>query len=263
MRSEPTLLLDLGNTRLKLARAIGGRLLQVQAIEHRQPGFEAQLRAVLSAGPQPTECWLAAVTPDVLTERIAAALPEHRRVRVQAEFGGLRIAYREPDRLGVDRWLAMLAALHECAGPRLVVSAGTALTIDAVDSDGRHLGGLICPGIAPMQQALRARAPHLPPVPEATGQPVLELADDTVGAIFSGAWQAAAGVVDRSLYRWQQRIGTEIGLLLCGGDAGQLARLIERPCLLRPDLVLQGLARYVEAARGAGSVESDPDIAGE
>ena len=66
-----------------------------------------------------------------------------------AQFG-VRCAYADPARLGVDRWVAVLAAYHAAHGAACVLDAGTAVTFDAVAADGRHLGGLIFPGARQM-----------------------------------------------------------------------------------------------------------------
>ena len=62
--------------------------------------------------------------------------------------------YRDPERLGVDRWLALIAARERSKQPTVIVDAGSACTIDLLDSEGRHLGGYILPGLTAMGEAL-------------------------------------------------------------------------------------------------------------
>ena len=80
-------------------------------------------------------------------------VPEY--AHTQAYYQGLTVAYQDERRLGVDRWLAMLAARQAAAGQGVcVVDCGSALTLDVVDHEGRHLGGYIVPGLAMMESAL-------------------------------------------------------------------------------------------------------------
>src|SRR3546814_5490867 len=72
--------------------------------------------------------------------------------RSSAGWHGLRNAYREPERLGVDRWLAMIAAWHTHRGAACIANAGTALTVDVIDAQGQHLGGIIAAGLAAQQR---------------------------------------------------------------------------------------------------------------
>ena len=74
--------------------------------------------------------------------------------RSSAAACGVSNSYAEPERMGVDRWLAMIAAYQRIAGPVCVIDAGSALTIDFVATDGRHRGGYILPGMAMMERSL-------------------------------------------------------------------------------------------------------------
>ena len=112
------------------------------------------------------------------------------------ESAGVRCASPDPSRLGVDRWMAVLAASRLRPKPVLVVDAGTALTIDAVDSDGHHAGGFIIPGIDMMQLALTTRTAQIridapDEINEAFGTSTSE-------AVRNGALLAAAGACERA-----------------------------------------------------------------
>jgi type III pantothenate kinase len=139
-------LLDLGNTRLKLARADASGLGPVTALAHGDAGFDDALRDVLGQGAPGEAAWLASVAPEALRLRVEAALEASgqrpRRAATRAECAGVRIAYADPGRLGVDRFLALLAA-RDLGGDQLVVSFGSAITVDLLDARGIHHGGLI------------------------------------------------------------------------------------------------------------------------
>lgn len=251
-----TLLLDLGNTRLKWCRMTPeGALGPVQAAPWSAADPCAALRAGLAAAPA-SRAWALCVTAPARLDAVRAALGAVplELARTRADCLGLRVAYAEPARLGVDRFLAMLAAMDVAPGPWLVACCGTALTLDAVAADGRHLGGLISASPDLMRAALTAAAPHLAD----GGAADRVFADTTADALVSGTTRAAADLVQASRARAEAAFGRRPSLLLCGGGAAALRPLLDADVHWQPDLVLQGLARYIRhverhAAYNAGA----------
>ncbi len=245
-----TWLLDLGNSRLKLAPLeAAGMPGAVVAVDHDGAGFDPSLAAAL---PQPgATAWLCSVASPALREVLVSWL-DARGMRVEAprvarEFGGVRIGYADPARLGVDRALAMAAVRVRSASPALVVGVGTALTIDLLDAAGLHLGGRIAPSPGLMRAALHARARQLP----AEGGHAVGFADDTADALASGCMDAALGAIERSQRDARVRLGAMPCTWLHGGGAAALAG--ELPGARQaPHLVLEGLAHLARAARAAG-----------
>lgn len=229
-------LFDLGNTRLKSA-------------ELRADGSPGETRAVvhsdgdawLQALPRGDAACIASVASAerrvALLDALCTRFARLHVVRTQARCAGLRIAYAQPAHLGVDRFLALLAALE--AGEVLLVGIGTALTIDLLDGDGLHRGGRIAPSPMLMRQALHARAAVLPE----TGGRYAEFADDTAHALASGCEGAALALVERSLERATVLLGTTPSLWLHGGGAEALRGRLP-PHHWVPDAVLRGLARW-------------------
>lgn len=239
---------DLGNTRLKCAPLqADGRRGPVLALGHADDaGFEA-LAAALPA--QGLSANIASVASPALTARLLDLLQARFRVvsfaRSQARLGDLQVAYPDPSRLGVDRFLALLGALGQGPGPWLVAGVGTALTIDLLDARGRHLGGRIAPSPQLMRQALHGAARQLP----AEGGDFDEFARDTEDALASGCDGAAVALIERSLAQAERMLGARPGLLLHGGGIASLLALL--PEARRADsLVLDGLAVW---ARGQAS----------
>ena len=155
-------------------------------------------------------------------------------VRGEAERCGVRSRYERPEQLGPDRWAALIAARALQPGPRLVVNAGTATTVDALSPDGEFLGGLILPGIELMRFVLHEHTGRLP-MQEGHFR---ELPRNTLDAIESGCRQAQAGAVERMF-----RVTGGAGVCLVSGGGGQA--LIERlsvPYRYVENLVLEGLA---------------------
>jgi type III pantothenate kinase len=241
-------LLDLGNSRLKCARLqADGRAGEVLALAHEDAGALAALIAHLGAAGPDDGAWLASVAAPSRTTAVESALQAAgwrvHRVRTQAACAGLRIAYADPSRLGVDRFLALLAASARDDGPWLLVSAGSALTVDLLGADGVHVGGAIAPTPEAMRAALAARFVQLD-LPAGTAT---DFADDTADAIASGCEAAALGLVERSLRAARRRLGVSPALLVTGGGSAWLEGVDHAPTHVVPALVLDGLAAFVRA----------------
>jgi type III pantothenate kinase len=247
---------DIGNTRIKWALLRAGALAKHDGAVHRGE-LDAAL-AALNAGLPATVT--RAVVANVAGAEIGARVREslvRRGITVEfvaatAERCGVRCAYADPGRLGVDRWLGVLAAFAFARGAACVVSAGTAVTFDAVAADGRHLGGLIMPSARLMAQALDRETSNIGSTPPAGSAPVgLELLGrDTAAAVGHGALLALSGAVDRAVVRVAQVLGSRPLVYLTGGDAATLAGWLETAVEIRADLVLEGLALVAAAPEG-------------
>lgn len=238
-------LFDLGNSRLKCARLYDdGRLGEVIALAHDETMFVETLREVLP-GRADSACLASVASPTLTAAVVDALTARFRRIslaRSSMQLAGVRIAYAEPARLGVDRFLALLAAHARGSGPWLIAGVGTALTIDLLDGEGLHRGGRIGPSPRLMREALQHAATQLP----AQGGSYREFAVDTADALASGCEGAALGLIERSLRQAEQALGKAPTLLLHGGGADALASHL--PAALRaPSLVLEGLALWSRA----------------
>jgi type III pantothenate kinase len=242
------LLVDIGNTSLRWAWHADGRLGEVGSVRH-FGGLPIDLLAAWETMARPARILVA----NVGGEAVAAALGrvcEGRWglvpgfVRTEAEAFGVRIAYAEPARLGVDRWLALVAARRHFPGDVLIVDAGTAITFDLLAADGRHLGGLILPGVEAMRDTL-LRGTQIPrlEVPDRVDAPVdRPWAEDTAGAIGAATIQAPAALAERLQRTLAERTGGAPRLLVTGGDGARLLPALPAGAELVADLVLRGLA---------------------
>lgn len=236
-------LLDLGNTRAKFALFDGSTLIQRGVVAWDDP-VPFALASAWADWPRPDRVVAASVVDSVreavVDEAAVAAFDRPLQwLRTPAQACGVRNAYAEPARLGVDRFLAMVHAYRSGRAPCILVSAGTALTLDALAADGSHLGGLIAPGAQLMYQSvLGATARVKPDVP---GQ-VVDAADNTADGLFAGCWHAAAALVERFTARMAPRLGGDPRVLVGGGDGQALAALVALASEHVPDAVLLGLA---------------------
>lgn len=162
---------------------------------------------------------------------------------------GLTCAYEEPSRLGVDRWLAMLAAWSEVGykSALCVVDCGSAITIDIVSSEGVHLGGYILPGLRlGVGGLLRGTDKVIVDFDKLTSA-TLDLGVNTTEAVYHGALFSLNACVESSMNMLQNlQIGKECTLILTGGDGGLLSKLTSQESVYNEDLVLQGLKLYFD-----------------
>lgn len=231
------LLLDVGNSRVKWSVADGAARAPARAVAH--GGDPASALADIQA-QDVTRIRVANVTGASHATALAAGLRQRfgcdpEFAASEREWGGLRSAYAEPQRLGIDRWLGLIAAWSRQRGAACVVSCGTALTFDAIDAGGRHLGGIIAPGLRTAQQAVlgatRFASSAAPEAAYAGG-----LGASTEACVREGALHACAGLVDRLAAR--QIAGARY---LTGGDAAELIPHLSGTWTPVPDLVLEGL----------------------
>ena len=232
------LLLDIGNSRVKWALADGPELRDLHAAPH--DGSPAPLLRMLPL-PRPRVVWIAHVLGPQHEQRLRSAVERRfgvtpRIARAQKEWGGLQVAYATPSRLGVDRFLSMLALWSATKKPFCVATAGTALTFDAVDARGRHQGGLIAPGLATAWNAVRGSTRfELPPKASRYGR---GLGKDTEACVRQGALYACAGLIDKAAG------GASGARVLSGGDAMALRPHLDGKWSVKPNLVLEGLLAY-------------------
>lgn len=232
-------LFDLGNTRLKYARRdSAGGIDEMRSLDHHAGEDFSQLPDDVRG----EVAWLSTVASASRRAALFAALgtrfPRISVARTLPRCGGLQIAYAEPARLGVDRFLSLLAA-RSAGDAVLVCGIGTALTLDLLDADGLHRGGRIAPSPTLMRESLHARARQLP----VAGGCYVQFADDTLNALASGCEGAALALIDRSRIEAAGLLEAMPRLWLHGGGAAALrSRITDAEA--RPRLVLEGLARY-------------------
>jgi type III pantothenate kinase len=266
----PLLLLDSGNSRLKWALSrdpdpqapfAANGVIELAALRR---STEPLLRVLHSCGPLAHihACNVAgpAVQRSIRVAAAGAGLGRPRFARSAAAAAGVRNAYAEPWRLGVDRWMALIGAHSQYPGRALcIVAIGSALTIDLLGADGCHHGGCIAPGPSMMIASLlahtagiRRRAGLSAPGAleralasahaEGSKRSQMLFAAGTRPALLAGAGYACATLIERALKEGHRRLGLSPRLILGGGGAETVAPLLGRHYTRRDDLVLRGLA---------------------
>ncbi len=231
------LLLDAGNTRIKWGvREAGGWLARgvCPTGEASRLGDEWAAyplnRALLS-------CVADSATRASLENLLSPRVEPLRWVVAAARAHGVDSDYQPAESLGADRYAALVAARRRNLGACLVVSVGTALTVDALTPEGRFLGGCIAPGPDLMRAALLQGTAG---VREASGQADV-FPRSTGAAVATGLALAQMGVVAGMRERLRRHSGAAVTILLSGGARAALASLLEPPVVESDDLVLEGL----------------------
>ena len=246
-----TLVLDIGNSRIKWALAGDGGLIGNSGALPHEGKMPAGLAVAWAALEPPSAGVLGvSVAAPSLEHDIADWIEHHwacnlRWLVTPHAGGGIEIAYPQPAGLGADRWAAMVGARRRGMLPACVVDCGTAVTLDAVDGAGRHLGGVIAPGLGAMRRALTERAHRLPAVGEGE---ITVLATSTPEGIRGGTLLGLAALIDGLVDRLVESSGLALRPLLTGGDAASLRPWLARRYEHLPDLVLEGLAVLAENA---------------
>ncbi len=228
------LLVDIGNTRIKLALQDEGGLRALSPLT-RGDAFQAELANAVGEG------MVESIRVASVSQRRDARFIEALRmlgvptkvVDCCLEGGPVSNAYAERCALGVDRWLAMVGAFRHAGGPLCVVDAGSAITLDAVAEDGRHLGGAILPGIHATIEAMRDLGLEIEGV-----SPRFGLGTSTASCVDAGVGFALRGAV----HAVTRLFSTPPLIWITGGDGPLVGQLLQCDARRDPLLVLRGLA---------------------
>ncbi|MDF1822977.1 MAG: type III pantothenate kinase [Alcanivoracaceae bacterium] len=244
------LYIDVGNTALKWRWRHGADVRQGGGSHQRDWAAMAQALAAEMA-VAPGQIWVASVAGREADADLAAALQAAFDVVPAFYYSrsghlGISNSYAQPERLGVDRWLAMLEGWHQ-VGANIVVDCGSALTLDAVDGAGTHLGGYIVPGLSMLERSLLSSTGSV-----RFESPMqwhsLDPGGSTVDCVHNGVIRMTVAFVTDAVVALQEAVQDTCTVFLTGGDAERVGRWLGFPVEVAPDLVLDGLERVARAA---------------
>ncbi len=241
-----TLLIDLGNSRIKWSVLEDGNLSEMQGFMWDSDNTLDDWGQLIQCDDQNLKkiCISSVVSQKRLSDIQSWCEQRWNNEIVLAKSKskqlGLISGYHDPSQLGVDRWLAMLAVKQVCQQPFCVIDCGTAVTIDLVDADGLHLGGGILPGLTTMRKSLNQSTGNLPLVEHEGSKFALNTHDGIAGGTLAALRGAVSTYVDDA----RERVGNELRCWVSGGDASQVLDVLPKGSVWREDLVLQGLKSY-------------------
>ena len=245
MTTSPVLAIDAGNTRIKWGVFDGSKWNPCGALPTAEASRLAEKWNSIEEG-------VAAIASNVAGPEV------QRQVQLACEARGWPLAviaaqpaqlgvtngYRDHRQLGSDRWAGLIAAHHAHRGNKIVVNAGTALTVDALGDDGRFEGGLIVPGPKLMRHSLDRGTAGL----RLTDGDFESLPKSTPDAITTGAIQACVGAIERMKQAMTARGIAPALVVISGGAADEIAPHLPQPAVLEENLVLEGLRLIASAA---------------
>jgi type III pantothenate kinase len=236
------LLVDVGNSRIKWMLWHQGQILERGNLIHKYIARASLGENCWVALKRPSQVIIANVAGAEMANALATWISRHWHLKAwfavsQAEGFGIKNAYANPQRMGVDRWVALIGARALTQQNCCIVDCGTATTVDALSVTGEHLGGVIFPGSWLMREVLYRDTRQIPTEP---GQVTL-FGKDTQDCVWGGTGHAVAGAIDRITRRMGEAMQGDVCHLLTGGDAEQLLPSLEGSYRLEPDLVFQGL----------------------
>jgi type III pantothenate kinase len=238
-------LVDAGNTRIKWGLHDGRAYVATGAVDTAKA---ASLADAIPASPRAARALASNVAGTAVREALERACTARgvalAFIASRGEQLGVKSGYRDPGQLGTDRWAALIGAHHAGPGHKLVVNAGTALTIDALTADGRFLGGMIVPGPALMRRSLDRGTAGL----RLTEGSFADFPTSTPDAITTGAIQACAGAIERMRDAMAGAGCPPSRIVLSGGAAPELAGHLPIAATIRENLVLDGLLLIARSA---------------
>ncbi|WP_424947798.1 type III pantothenate kinase [Candidatus Spongiihabitans sp.] len=261
------LFIDIGNRRVKWATSAQinvsvsqptddpsalDKIISEQVINTHSSTLADQLSMQFKKLPAPESVWVSCVAAESIKTDIAKICQVIWKlspicIRAEAAAGGVENCYENPASVGADRWAANIAARH-VAGARalVVIDAGTAVTIDYVDSKGGFLGGLIFPGVATMIESLTSATGQIPAMTHSysakrTPRQTHYLNTDTRAAVENGVMLAVTAGIDRAIDYHLATKDSELKVIITGGDAECIIGLSSHDMKHEPNLVLIGL----------------------
>jgi type III pantothenate kinase len=200
---------------------------------------------------QPGEIYIASVASEKMTDTVLHEIQTNlpvahiTRILTEPKLGQVTNAYHDYTRLGVDRWLTLLAADVREKTDVIIIDAGSAITIDLLSRQYSHLGGAILPGFKTDQQRFISMFPTLdfnhPDVSnnQAPGR-------SSEACIQMTQFPITLARIYQLLDEWIVLLQAPVKILLCGQDAPLISEQLERPHEIVSDLVFQGMLQHIQ-----------------
>ncbi len=231
------LVIDFGNTRIKAAVFSGTKLHEKFLFSTSQ-----QLKSFLEK-EKFEHCIVSSVNEP--TEEVVRWIDSGKKLLLTPNLPlPVNIVYATPATLGVDRIAAVCGAIEifpkrNC----LVIDAGTCINYEFIDAEFNYHGGAISPGIKMRFEALHKFTARLPLIKEFNRTELV--GNSTESCMTSGVLNGVLAEVNGIIDQYSKKF-TDLGVILCGGDAYFFENNLKQPIFAAPDLVLYGLNRILE-----------------
>lgn len=245
-KTNTILLVDAGNSAVKWVSHHEIGMQQMKTAYYADNISEQFFIELWQTIERPGQVMVSCVANDTTWQAMQAAILslwniKAHRVVADEKGHGILNAYDNVESMGSDRWCAMIAAYSMAKGACMVVSAGSALTVDIINQQGQHLGGYIVPGLSMMRQGLASNTAKVKPLADDELPVSLSPGDSTAACVESGIHLTAISLIE-AVYEKQSQVEQPLHCYFSGGNAKVLAGLVNINVDIVPDLVLRGLA---------------------
>ena len=238
------LLLDIGNSRCKFAILEKNKTREHGAIAYSSNNKTSKIEVLLQKNKVINKVIICSVLNDEFNQKLIETFSAHQIndyyfLDPVVKTFGVQLCYPDPANLGADRLAALIGANVKHKGNKCIIDCGTAITIDAIDAEGRHQGGVIIPGITAMHAALSSNTD----IPQNNrGGSYNVLSNSTQDAIYTGCISAVVGGIEYAVDKMQEHRNMFDKIIITGGDAEMLIPMIALKVEHEPRLVLNGLS---------------------
>jgi type III pantothenate kinase len=240
------LLVDIGNTRVKWATLEKGDPIESQHFTRKKTSIKSSLTSEWKTLKDIDSIHVSNVAGDKIAQQLTEWTEKKWQltptfVKSESKRFGVSNSYSEPDLLGIDRWLAIIAARQHARQATCIIDCGTAITVDIVTKYGIHQGGMILPGLSLMREAL---SDNTNISDSADISDFKTLAINTQSAIQVGTLYTVSASLERLIDDLTVQFNNRIRFIITGGDAETILPLLSTSISHYPDIVLKGLAYY-------------------
>jgi type III pantothenate kinase len=245
------LLIDAGNTRIKWRCFQQGELFGGGHQVHHGNLTPELLQKIWGSLPAPSSVWGVNVAGARIAEQISqwsnanwGQVPNF--VTASQQTGNVVNGYHEPEKLGADRWMALVGADRITQEACCIADCGSAVTIDCMNGAHEHIGGLIIPGLTMMPWCVSSNTAQVAFTEGEAGW----LGMDTPSCLASGATQSIVGALTRTAELMKKKFSPPVTLIIAGGDAPKLLPWLGNEWIYEPDLIFIGLAAAMQHHKG-------------
>lgn len=241
------LLIDLGNTRIKWAELSQGQILFGGAKAHKKQNLSELMPEMWSHLSKPESIWVANVAGDSFSSEMQQWFEKNWNMQAHfvnssSHYADVKNTYQHAEKLGVDRWLNLIAAREQIKEPVCIVDCGSFLTIDIMDETGQHQGGYITSGLDMMYAALSYYSQGRLTVTIEQHENLAGLGTSTRECIVKGCCQMLVAFINRVTAQTAEKFGDKTQFIITGGDTALLMPFLTQAYHQRPALVFEGLA---------------------
>ena len=237
------LLMDFGNSRCKFAMQENKSINKIESISYSDTDRLYVIKSLLDKINNLKQVIICSVLDSQINLQLERLLADYKIEQyyfldADTESFGITLDHYNAKQLGADRLAAMIGAQEKFKGTKCIIDCGTAITIDVLDSNSKHLGGVILPDVHSMQNSLLLDT-NIKLNKETVGFNVF--ARSTQEAIHTGCLSAVVGGIQYVINEMQTKIGLFDKIILTGGNARSLLPMLSSDAVLEPTLVLDGL----------------------